>query len=117
MQDYRYELEGKRRFDNPSIYKKTLEFQNEMAKLGVAWHNHFANECTIDFCCCQGDNMKEIISENGTVYPATNYKHYIPSFRTVIKDALDELYEEVKHGDLEHQRWLRNKFNDYVKKL
>ena len=113
--DYRDTIEGARRFKNPEIYQKTLEFQQEMAKLGVAWHNHFSDECTIDFCCCMGDNMKELTGAGGVKYPPTDYKHYIPSFRTAIKQALEELFDEVKHGDKEHQKWLKDKFDSFAK--
>jgi hypothetical protein len=99
--DYRITEEGKRRFDNPEIYEKTLKFQTEMGKLGVAWHNHFANECTADFCCCEGDNMDD-----------TSYKHYVPSFRTAIKVALDELYEKVKH--LDNQGQIKRNFDRFA---
>lgn len=110
--DYRETEEGKRRFENPEIYQATLDFQNKMAELGVAWHNHYSDECTIDFCCCQGDNMGEC---GETIkYPATKYQTWIPSFREVIKWALEELYEECKHGDKEHQDWLKNKFDKYL---
>lgn len=84
MSNYNDTIEGKRRFKNPDIYKKTLDFQNQMKDLGIAWHNHFADECTIDFACCCGDK---------------DYKHYIPSFRTVIKQAFNDYYEEIKHLD------------------
>lgn len=104
--DYRETIEGKRRFSNPEIYRKSLEFQKEMQKLGVAWHNQFADECTHDFCCCEGDNLM-----------GSDYKHYIPSFRTVLKDALDDLFEVCKHGDEDHQNWLRDKFNEYLKEF
>jgi len=30
-----------------------------------------------------------------------------------VKEALDQVYEESKHGDQEHQDWLRDKFNSY----
>lgn len=112
--DYRETKEGKRRFANKEIYEKTLAFQYEMKKHGVAWHNHFSDECTIDFCCCQGDQMKELKGDNGQVYPATQYRHYIPSFRTVVKEALNELYEQCKHGDAEHQKWLKDKFDAFA---
>jgi hypothetical protein len=84
MDDYRDTVEGKRSFENKGIYKLTFNFQQKMAKLGVAWHNHFSNECTDDFNCCCG---------NG------DYQHYIPSFRTAIKQAFKEYYEEIKHID------------------
>lgn len=90
--DYKKTIEGKRRFENPQLYQKTLDFQKEMAANGVAWHNHFSDECTIDFCCCIGDNMK---GENVD----TNYTHFIPSFKTAIKQAFEEYYEEVKQLD------------------
>lgn len=32
-----------------------------------------------------------------------------------LKEALDELFEQVKHGDQEHQKWLRNKFDEFLK--
>lgn len=110
IEDYRNSIEGKRRFENSEIYGLTLQFQDNLRKLGVAWHNVFADECTIDFCCCQGDNMEAL----GEEYPNTDYKHYLPSYKEVIKLALDELYEECKHGDQDHQDWLKNKFNSYL---
>lgn len=113
--DYKTTEEGRRRFENTEIYEETLKFQKRLASLGVAWHNHFSDECTIDFCCCQGDNMRELKGDNGEIYPATAYQFYIPSFKEVIKLALEELYEECKHGDKEHQDWLKNKFNSYFK--
>lgn len=105
VQNYLETEEGKRRFNNPEIYQATLDFQNKMKDLGVAWHNHFADECTVDFCCCVGDNPKDL---------KTSYNHFIPSYREVVKLVLDELYEECKHGDLEHQMWLKNKFKQYL---
>ena len=102
MEDYRDSEEGKRRFANPEIYQKTLDFQEEMGKAGVAWHNHYSDECTIDFCCCQGDNLSN-----------TKYTTYIPSNREVVKQALSDLFEIVKHGDAEHQKWLKDKFDSF----
>ena len=32
-----------------------------------------------------------------------------------IKDLLIELFDQIKHGDQEHQDWLRSKFDDYIK--
>jgi hypothetical protein len=98
--DYRYSIEGKRRFENPELYKKFLEFQKEMKEYKVAIHNPFANECTMDFCCCEGDG---------------DYLHYFPSERVIIKQALEELYQEIKHGDEEHQDWLKNKMNEFLR--
>ncbi len=83
--DYRKTVEGKRRFGNKAIYAQTLEFQKKMAEQGVAWHNHFSDECTIDFCCCQGDGK---------------YEHHIPSFTVAIKQAFAEYYEEIKAFDV-----------------
>ena len=37
---------------NPDAYTVSVEFQRKMAQLGIAWHNVFSNECTIDFECC-----------------------------------------------------------------
>lgn len=77
-----------------------------MGELGIAVHNHFSNECTIDFCCCEGDNLE-----------GTNYRHYIPSFRSSAKQLFEELFEEIKHGDQEHQDWLKNKMDEFIKRL
>jgi len=107
--------EGKRRFENKEAYQISLKYQSDMGKLGIAAHNHFSNECTVDFCCCEGDNIKELRGCDGQVYPATQYKIYIPSFKSAIKLALEELFEECKHGDREHQDWLENKFNNYLR--
>jgi cytosine/adenosine deaminase-related metal-dependent hydrolase len=91
MIDYRNTVEGSRRFANPDIYQKSLDFQEEMARHGIAWHNHYADECTPDFCCCHGDNLSD-----------TSYHTYIPSFRAVVKQALDELKEKVSDKDRAH---------------
>ena len=100
--DYRETEEGKRRFENKEAYELSLKYQQDMANIGIAVHNHFANECTIDFCCCEKDGNK--------------YHTFIPSFRTFLKENLNKLYEECKHGDEEHQLWLKNKFNEYLNK-
>lgn len=100
MQDYRYTLSGLRRFNNPDVYQKTLEFQKEMKLLGVAWHNPFSNECTQDFCCCTGDGK---------------YNVYFPSYEEVVKQFCSELFEATKHGDQEHQEWLKNKIELFRK--
>lgn len=31
----------------------------------------------------------------------------------LISTFLDELYEEIKHGDEEHQRWLKSKIEEF----
>ena len=69
--DYRNDPSGKRRFENPALYQKTVEMQNEFAKNGIAWHNPFSDECTSDFCCCTGKG---------------NYNTYFPSYQQAIKD-------------------------------
>lgn len=33
------------------------------------------------------------------------------------KKLLDELYEEIKHGDAAHQQWLKDKMEDFKNKL
>lgn len=37
--DYRKIKAGERRFNNPEIYKKSLEFQKYLLSKGIAWHN------------------------------------------------------------------------------
>lgn len=32
-----------------------------------------------------------------------------------IKDLFNKLFEEIKHGDQEHQDWLKNKINNFLK--
>ena len=44
--------EGKRRFNNPRIYYLTYLVQKFLYFIGIAWHNSYSNECTIDFNCC-----------------------------------------------------------------
>ena len=34
-----------------------------------------------------------------------------------LEKIFDTLFEEIKHGDAEHQEWLRNKMNDFLQKL
>jgi hypothetical protein len=40
-------------------------------------------------------------------------KTYIKGDHT-IKAILDELFEEIKHGDIDHQLWLREKITDFA---
>jgi len=70
-EDYRNSLAGIRRFNNPELYQKTLEMQKAFKENGIAWHNPFADECTIDFCCCTGEG---------------NYDTYFPSYERALKD-------------------------------
>lgn len=98
--DYRLTESGKRRFGNPELYLKTVEFQNFLDENGVAWHNPFSNECTMGFECCMGTG---------------NHKHYFPSYQTLVKDFCKELFEDIKHGDQEHQDWLENRIETFLK--
>lgn len=40
-------------------------------------------------------------------------QYFIDFAKMHVKAALDELYEQCKHGDEEHQKWLKDKFNAY----
>src|SRR5690242_4411382 len=33
-----------------------------------------------------------------------------------MKEIFEKLYEEIKHGDQEHQDWLKNKFEEFSQK-
>lgn len=77
--DYRYELAGIRRFSNPELYKKTVEFQNLLAENGIAWHNPFSDECTDDFGCCTGKG---------------EYDTYFPSYEVAIKEHLENPHNQ-----------------------
>jgi hypothetical protein len=62
--DYRKTEEGKRRFTNPEVYQKTVDFQNYMQSVGIAWHNPYSDECCSDFACCTG------VGDYHTFFPA-----------------------------------------------
>lgn len=100
QKDYRKTKSGKRRFGNPAIYKKSLEFQKYLKENGIAWHNVFADECTIDFCCCEGDG---------------DYHTHFPSYYASAKVLFKELFDKIKHGDKEHQDWLWNEMQQFLK--
>ena len=34
-----------------------------------------------------------------------------------LKTVLNQLFEECKHGDQEHQDWLKNKFEEFYNKI
>jgi FtsZ-binding cell division protein ZapB len=40
---------------------------------------------------------------------------FINLFKDLFKRRLDELYLECEHGDKEHRKWLKNKFDDFYK--
>lgn len=98
--DYRFTLSGIRRFNSPDVYIKTVEFQNFLKENGIAWHNSFSNECTSDFSCCVGDGK---------------YHSYLPSYEVLLKQFCNDLFEEVKHGDTDHQDWLKSKIESFRK--
>lgn len=35
--------------------------------------------------------------------------------RRIVKKAFNDLYDEIKHGDDEHQKWLKDKMEDFLK--
>lgn len=37
--------------------------------------------------------------------------------KAVASKVLDDLYEEIKHGDEEHQKWLKDKIEEFKKSL
>lgn len=88
--------------NNPEVYKKSVEFQNYLYENDIAWHNNVANECTIDFCCCQGDG---------------DFDTNLPSYYSFAKEILEELFQKIKHGDQEHQDWLENEMKKYLDEL
>ena len=91
---------GKRRFANPEVYQKTLEFQKYLQENGIAWHNPYSDECTDDFGCCE---------------PLGDYSDRIPSHNTWLKRLFARLFDDIKHGDQEHQDWLEDKINTFLK--
>lgn len=97
--------EGKRRFNQIEAYELSLKYQKDLEDLGIAWHNDFSNECVVDFSCCCGSNLDE----------NKKYHTFIPSDYSVVKLALSELYEIVKHGDTKHKEWLKKEFEKYLK--
>lgn len=40
----------------------------------------------------------------------------IRTLNQFLKERFDKLYEECKHGDKEHQLWLKNKIEDFYNK-
>ena len=38
----------------------------------------------------------------------------IRTLNTFLTERFNKLYEECKHGDDEHQKWLKNKFEDFI---
>jgi hypothetical protein len=59
-----------RRIENyPIQYRLSIQFQEKMRSLGIAWHNTFSDECTHDFGCCTniGDYKERIPATNKPV--------------------------------------------------
>ena len=92
----------KRCIENPEVYRESIKFQNFLAQHGIAWHNTFSNECTEDFSCCEGDGQ---------------YKTYLPSYYNFAKTIFEELFQKIKHGDMEHQMWLENEMKSFLDEL
>lgn len=42
------------------------------------------------------------------------WKHAKQAAETYLKESMDELYEKIKHGDKEHQAWLRKEMTSFV---
>lgn len=43
--------------------------------------------------------------------------HFDEIIKSRIQEKLDELYEDIKHGDEEHQKWLKDKIEEFKKSL
>ena len=99
--DYRKSNPGIRRFSDKETYAKSLEFQYFLKTKGIAWHNTFADECTIDFCCCEGDG---------------EYKLHLPSYYSSAKQLFSELFEQIKPIDKEGQNLLKSKMDSFLSK-
>ena len=84
---------------DPDVYAKSVEFQHYLGEHGIAWHNVFADECVADFNCCTGSE---------------NFDTYFPSYLTFLKQIFAELFDAIKHGDQEHQDWLKNELNQFL---
>lgn len=39
------------------------------------------------------------------------------AFKGYLLQSLNQLYLECEHGDEEHRQWLKDKFNDFYKKV
>lgn len=52
---------------------------------------------------CEGENRDHIEWVGDLDVPVTD-----------VAVVLRELYEEIKHGDQEHQDWLRNKIEEFI---
>lgn len=97
--DYRKTKEFEFIKANKDTYHKSLELQQSLSDIGVAWHNILSDECTHDFSCCKhiGD-----------------YSIRIPSQKEFAKDLLEGLFLECEHGDENHRKWLKDKFNSFL---
>jgi hypothetical protein len=76
--DHRTSLTYLRTSTYPELYKKSVEWQDELQRNGIAAHNHFADECTSDFACCTG---------------LGDYHTYLPSYETVLKDHKTQTHD------------------------
>jgi hypothetical protein len=50
--DHRKTLAGKRCIKWKRFYRFTVWVQTILWRIGIPWHNVFADECTPDFNCC-----------------------------------------------------------------
>lgn len=68
---------------------------------------------------------KQFISANWDNNQDTYYNEYgmpekymkIPIKYERLEKIFDKLFDEIKHGDLEHQEWLKKKIDDFIIKL
>lgn len=90
---------GKRRFGNAKLYKMSFEFQEALAKEGIAWHNVFSNECTADFSCCMGDGK---------------YYAYLPSYLTSAKQLFSEFLGGISDEDISSIEKLKKKAHIFL---
>jgi hypothetical protein len=43
---------------------------------------------------------------------------HVPTYsRAHVKELFDKLYEDIKHGDSDHQRWLRDKIHNFTQTI
>lgn len=55
--------------------------------------------------------------EDKTEFQKEISKAFAKDRLNLISPILDSLYEQIKHGDKEHQEWLKNKIEEFKKTI
>jgi len=112
--------------ERPEYIKELEEAIKRLSESSSPSHNDIVQEMEKAMAHSKKMVKSAKTDTNAQYYHLAKYdalEEYLPKLKQIGEGSesqesiLSRLYEEVKHGDQEHQDWLKSKFDDFLKRL